>query len=182
MLSAQSIYSDLWIALSLNSEWRSLIALLVNDEYCSLRTEWWLNGESVRTYSNKILLSVVWGNPKSMTSSISSYIVTKLSRILSSSSDLKYSVNTCKQIVNTRLLLNVHTYRIYYSEEICYGSFFRVLMFTQSTRLCCARFYWRRCHVDRYKTHLPRLICTERSIQEQHWYSSLLLQPLSKIC
>lgn len=34
--SAQSIYSDLWIALSLNSEWWPLIALLVSDEHCSL--------------------------------------------------------------------------------------------------------------------------------------------------
>lgn len=46
------------------------------------------------SYSCKILLSVVWGKPKSITSSISSYTVTKLSRMLSSSSSLKYSLNT----------------------------------------------------------------------------------------
>ena len=46
------------------------------------------------TYSCKILLSVVWGKPKSIISSRSSYIITKLSRMDSSSSSLKYSINT----------------------------------------------------------------------------------------
>lgn len=49
------------------------------------------------SYSWRILLSVVWGKPKSITSSISSYTVTKLSRMLSSSSSLKYSLKTCPQ-------------------------------------------------------------------------------------
>lgn len=47
-----------------------------------------------QTHSCNILLSVVCGYPKSIISSSSSYMMTKLSRIDSSSSSLKYSVNT----------------------------------------------------------------------------------------
>lgn len=50
--------------------------------------------KNTRSYSWRILLSVVWGNPKSMSSSSSSYTTTKLSWILSSSNSLKYSVKT----------------------------------------------------------------------------------------
>lgn len=50
--------------------------------------------EEEEAYSCKIFVSVVCGYPKSIISSRSSYMMTKLSRILSSSSSLKYSVKT----------------------------------------------------------------------------------------
>ena len=54
------------------------------------------------TYSCKIFVSVNCGYPKSTNSSSSSYIITKLSLILSSSSSLKYSVNTCSEWITSK--------------------------------------------------------------------------------
>jgi hypothetical protein len=56
------------------------------------------------THSCRILLSVVCGYPKSIISSISSYIITKLSLILSSSSSLKYSTSTCVSRCRNRII------------------------------------------------------------------------------
>lgn len=55
-------------------------------------------------YSCKILLSVVWGYPKSIISSMSSYIITKLSRIDSSSSSLKYSTSTVDNLCKNMMI------------------------------------------------------------------------------
>lgn len=63
------------------------------------------------THSWRILLSVVCGKPKSIISSMSSYMITKLSRIDSSSSSLKYSIRTCTSRCRNRMISAAFVFR-----------------------------------------------------------------------